>query len=278
MIIDWKKISNSIYTKIKQKIETLDKKPILWVILLWDDPVSLRYINQKRRLASFVWIWFVFKQLDKNTSEDKLINTIKEFNEDRNIAWFIIQLPLPKHINLNKVLNTIDPAKDVDWFHPINMWKILIWDNSWLIPCTPAWIMELLNSLDIDLRWKNITIIWRSNIVWKPMSALLINAWATVTICNSQTKKLSHFTRNSDIVITATWKPKLLTLDMINSETIIIDVWFSIVNSKIIGDADFDNINIAWIKITPVPGWVWPLTVAMLMKNILKASIWIWKI
>ena len=142
MIIDWKKISNSIYTKIKQKIETLDKKPILWVILLWDDPVSLRYINQKRRLASFVWIWFVFKQLDKNTSEDKLINTIKEFNEDRNIAWFIIQLPLPKHINLNKVLNTIDPAKDVDWFHPINMWKILIWDNSWLIPCTPAWIME----------------------------------------------------------------------------------------------------------------------------------------
>ncbi len=278
MIIDWKKISNSIYTGIKQKIERLEKKPILGVILVWEDAVSLRYINQKRRFASFVWMWFAFKQLEKNISEQKLLKTINEFNEDRNISWFIVQLPLPKHLNSKKILSTINPKKDVDWFNPINMWKVLIWNDSWLVPCTPAWIMELLNSLKIDLVWKNVTIIWRSNIVWKPIAALLINAWSTVTICNSKTKNIYNFTKESDIVISATWIPKILKLDMIKSETIVIDVWFSIINWKVFGDADFDNINIAWIKITPVPGWVWPLTVAMLMKNTLKAAIWLWKI
>lgn len=278
MIIDWTKISNSIYTGIKQKIERLEKKPILWVILVWEDEVSLRYINQKRRFASFVWMGFAYKQLDKNISEQKLLETIKEFNEDRNISWFIVQLPLPKHINPENITKAIEPNKDVDWFNPINMWKILIWDNSGLVPCTPAWIMELLNSLNVDLAWKNVTIIWKSNIVWKPMAALLINAWATVTVCNSKTKDIYKFTRESNIVISATWVPKLLKLDMVNSDTIVVDVWFSVVDWKVYGDADFDNIDIAWIKITPVPGWVWPLTVAMLIKNTLKAAIWIWKI
>lgn len=271
MIIEGKKIANYVYSNLKKAIETLEKKPILWVILVWQDPVSLRYVNQKRRLASFVGIWFALKELDKDVSEDKLIETIKEFNEDRNISWFIIQLPLPKNIDTNKILNCINPDKDVDWFSPKNMWKVLIWDDTGFVPCTPLWIMEIFKYLKTDLAWKNVTIIWRSNIVWKPLAALFINNQATVTVCNSKTPDIWSITQNADIIICAAWSPNLLTLDMIKSEAIVIDVWFSIIDGKVYWDADYKNMSIAWVNITPVPWWVWPLTVAMLMQNTFKS-------
>ncbi len=271
MRIDWKKITSSIYSKIKKEIESLDKKPILWVILVWKNPVSLRYIKQKERLATFCGMWFALKQLDHNIPEKKLIETIEEFNNDRNVSWYIVQLPLPKHIDTKKILRTINPNKDVDGFSPENVGKVMIWDNTGFIPCTPLWIIEIIKYLDINPEWKNITVIGKSNIVWKPIAALLMNAWATVTVCNSKTRDIRSFTSGADIVICAAGKPNLLTLDMIKMDTVVIDVWFTIVDWKILWDADFENIDIAGVQITPVPFGVWPLTVAMLMKNTLKA-------
>ena len=272
MIIDWKEIALKIYKDIKNKIEKLKKKPTLWAILVWNNSASLRYIKQKEKWAKYVWIWFNLVSLDESVSENELLEVIKKFNSDNNISWYIIQLPLPKHINTNKIINYIDPRKDVDWFHAKNQWKILIWDNSWLVPSTPAWIMEILSSMKVNLVWKIVTVIWRSNIVWKPTTALIMNAWATVINCNSKTPSIKDFTLKSDIIILAAWSPWLLSADMIKKDSIIIDVWFTIINNKIHWDAMFEEINNLWNKITPVPGWVWALTVAMLMKNTLKAS------
>jgi methylenetetrahydrofolate dehydrogenase (NADP+)/methenyltetrahydrofolate cyclohydrolase len=151
------------------------------------------------------------------------------------------------------------------------MWKIVLWEKSALAPCTPTWVMELFSKYDIKLSWKNAVVIGRSNIVGKPMANMLINAWATVTVCNSRTKDIKSFTKNADIVIIAIGKPEFLTLDMINDNTTVIDVWFTVVDGKIYGDAKYNEIEANGNAITPVPGGVWPMTVACLMKNVIKA-------
>ena len=276
MIIDWKKIASEMYEDLKKEISKLNIKPTLWAVLVWDNPSSLRYINQKKKWADYVWIKFELTKLSENINEDALLSVIDKLNKDDNISGYIVQLPLPDYINSTKVINAINPCKDLDWFHPENQWKVLIWDTTWLVPCTPAGIMKIIKSLEIELEWKVVCVVGRSNIVWKPVSALLINKWATVIACNSKTKNLREYTSKADIVITATWKPKLLSLDMINSNTIVIDVWFTVVWDKVYGDADFENINLVWNKITPVPWWVWSLTVAMLMNNTLKAELSKW--
>jgi methylenetetrahydrofolate dehydrogenase (NADP+)/methenyltetrahydrofolate cyclohydrolase len=147
----------------------------------------------------------------------------------------------------------------------------LLWDPSAFVPCTPAWIMKILEEQKVELEWKIVTVIWRSSIVWKPVISLLINAWATVICCNSKTKNLDKFTTQADIIITATWKPWLLKVNMVKVWAIVIDVWFTVIDWKIYWDADTKLINLVWWKITPVPWWVWAITVAMLMKNTLKA-------
>lgn len=271
MILDWKIVAEKIYNDIKNQVQILHRKPKLWAILVWNNSSSIRYINQKQKYANYVWIDFELFKFNENFSQNELLNVINKLNNNKNIDWYIVQLPLPKHIDEKIILNSISYSKDVDWFHPINQWKVVTWDKSWLIPCTPAWIIELFNYYNISLIWKNIVIIWRSNIVWKPIANLLINIQATVTICNSKTEKIDFFTKNADIIITATWNPKFLTMDKINKSTIIIDVWFTIINWKIYWDADYENIVNNWNDITPVPWWVWALTVAMLMKNTLKA-------
>lgn len=271
MIIDWKKIALEKYEEIKKTVKTIDKSLTLLAILVWNNPSSLRYIRQKKKWAEFVWINFVLDHLDENIKEEKLLEKIEQYNKDTKITWIMVQLPLPSHIYSKKVINLINPSKDVDWFNEKNQWKILIWDDSWLVPCTPLWVMEILKSLKIDLSWKIVTVIWKSNIVWKPLTMLLINASATVISCNSKTPDLKQFTKISDIVICAVWKPWLLTLDMINDKTIVIDVWFTVVDDKIYGDAKFEEINNNWNLITPAPGWVGPLTVANLMNNVIKS-------
>jgi methylenetetrahydrofolate dehydrogenase (NADP+)/methenyltetrahydrofolate cyclohydrolase len=271
MILDWKIVAEKVYNDIKKQVLKLKKKPKLWAILVWDNLSSIRYINQKQKWANYTWIDFELFKFDENISENELLNIVNKLNNDENITWYIVQLPLPKHINEKNIINSILPTKDVDWFHPINQWKVVIWDESWLTPCTPAWIIELFNYYNISLTWKNIVVIWRSNIVWKPVANLLINKQATVTICNSKTKNIDFFTKNADIVIIAIWSPKFLTVDKINKNTIVIDVWFTVIGDKIYWDANFENIVINWNDITPVPGWVGVLTVAMLMKNTLKA-------
>lgn len=272
MIIDWKKIAKEMYEKIKDEILITWKKLRLQAILVWNNSSSLRYISQKRKWAEYVWIDFKLEHLDESITEEALLGKIEEYNKDSNTTWILVQLPLPSHIDTKKVINLINPKKDVDWFHSENQWKILLWDDTWLFPCTPAWVMEIFNYLWLDLTWKLVTVIGRSNIVWKPLVAMLINSWATTICCNSKTKKIEEFTKISDIVICAAWSPGLLTLDMINSKTVVIDVWFTVVNDKIYWDVKFDEINNNWNMITPVPGWVWALTVANLMSNILKAD------
>lgn len=271
MIIDWKVIALNIYDTIKAEVSILKNKPTLWAILVWENPASLRYIAQKQKWADYTWINFKLIQLKEDISEKELLKQVNDFNKDENISWYIIQLPLPKHIDENLVIDSIKAEKDVDWFHPINQWKILIWDNSWLVPCTPAWIMKIFESEYIDLVWKEVCVIWRSNIVWKPITALLINAWATVISCNSKTNDISKYTKQADIVIVATWQPELLKENMLKKWSIIIDVWFTVIDGKIYWDAETNQINKAWHSITPVPGWVWALTVAMLMSNTLKS-------
>jgi len=269
MIIDWKEIAKNKYEEIKNKVKNIKPKLTLLAILVWNNPSSLRYIRQKKKWAEYVGIEFILDHLDENISEHELLQKIEHYNNDENITWIMVQLPLPKHIENKKIINLINPLKDVDWFNEKNQWKLLIWDESWLVPCTPAWIMEIIKSLNIDLAWKIVTVIWKSNIVWKPLTMLLINASATVISCNSKTKDLKQFTKISDIVICAVWKPGLLSLDMINDKTIVIDVWFTVINDKIYWDANFEEINNNWNLITPVPGWVGPLTVANLMNNVI---------
>lgn len=272
MIIDWKKIAWEMYERIKEEVMQTWKKLVLQAILVWNNPSSLRYIAQKRKWAEYVWIDFKLDHLDENTSENELLNTIEKYNNDENTTWILVQLPLPEQIDSKKVIDLINPKKDIDWFHSENQWKVLLWDYSGLIPCTPLWVIEIFNYLSIDLNWKLVTVIGRSNIVGKPLVALLINSWATTVCCNSKTKDIKQFTKKSDIVICAAGSPGLLTLDMINDKTIVIDVWFTVINDKIFGDAKFDEIEKNWNMITPVPGWVGALTVANLMNNVLKAS------
>ena len=271
MIIDWKKVALKIYDIIKKEVSGMSKNPTLWAILVWDNESSLRYINQKRKWAEYVWINFVLKRLAKDISEKELLDVIDSFNKDEDMSGYITQLPLPEHIDENKIINAISPEKDVDGFHPINQWKIMVWDDSGFAPCTPAGIIELLHSTEIGYVGKQVVVIGRSNIVWKPIINMLINQGATVISCNSKTPSLKKFTLDADIIITAAWKPWLLTANMIKKEAVVIDVWFTVIDGHIYGDAETKSIDELWAKITPVPGWVWALTVAMLMKNTLRS-------
>lgn len=214
---------------------------------------------------------FELKSFPEDVKEELILNQISEWNNSQSISGYIVQLPLPQHIDEQKIISAIRPEKDVDGFHPVNQGKLVIWDNSWLLPCTPAGIMEILRSYDISLRGKNVCVLGRSNIVWKPIALLCVNAWATVTVCNSATKNISDFTKKADIIITATGQAQILTADMVQSDSIIIDVGFSVVDGKIFWDADTNACLKKWASITPVPGGVWPMTVAMLLSNTLTA-------
>lgn len=276
MIIDWKKISENIYNTLKEEVSQISwEKPTLWAILIWEDSASLRYIKQKRKWADFVWMDFELKQFELSVTQEQLLEFIAWWNKNKKMSGYIVQLPLPKHIDEQKIIHAILPEKDVDWFHPVNQWKVLIWDDTGFAPCTPFGVMWIFDELELNLSWKEVVVIWRSNIVWKPVTAMLINKWATVISCNSRTPDINKFTKTSDIVICATWVPWLLKLENINDKTIVIDVWFTVIDWKIFWDADFDDIHENGNLITPVPGWVWRLTVANLLKNTLKAyKLW----
>lgn len=273
MIIDGKAIAQKHYEKLKERIEKLHKKPKLSAILVGDNEVSLRYIEQKRKWAKHVGIDFELIQMESSTDERKLLSKIKELNTDEKTNGIIVQLPLPTWINTNRVLRTISYKKDVDGFNPVNVGKVTVGDKTAFVPCTPAGIIKILEKEKIHVEGKNITIIGRSNIVGKPLAALLINAWATVTVCNSKTPHIEKHTAMSDIVISAAGCPGILKVNMIKVGTTVIDVWFTVKNGEILGDADFKNIEMVGNTITPVPGWVGPLTVAMLMENTLKAYL-----
>jgi methylenetetrahydrofolate dehydrogenase (NADP+) / methenyltetrahydrofolate cyclohydrolase len=278
MIIDGRQIAKKIYIELKSEVEKLNQKPCLAIILVWENSPSLRYIKQKRKWAEFIGYDFQLFEYPLDVSENTILEKIQALNNDSHIHGVMIQTPLPPYIHAQKIIDTIDPNKDIDGFHAINQWKIVLWDHSWLPACTPAGIIEILKHENIDLVWKYVVIVGRSNIVGKPLANMCINAWATVTVCNSKTPQIETFTQSADIVVMAAGSPKLLKKDMIDEKTIVIDVGFSVVDGEILGDADFKNIH-EHNTITPNPGWVGPMTVAFLMKNVLKAyNIQVWKI
>lgn len=272
MLLDGKKIAQDIYTDLEHQINSETNKPVLWAILVWDnDSPSLRYIRQKERNAEKVGMGFHLVHLPKETTEEQLLQEVIQLNTASHISGYIIQLPLPQHISTQKIIDAIDPSKDVDGFHPFNQWKILTWDTSGFIPCTPAGIMHILSHMNVSLNGKTAVVLWRSNIVGKPMVNLLINAWATVINCNSQTPDISVYTKKADIIISAVGKSRLITTDIVKPESVIIDVGFSLIDGEIFWDTDYMALHQNGHSVTPVPGWVGPMTVAMLLKNTLIA-------
>lgn len=272
MIINGKDIAGKIYEDLKNMVTKSTQKYCLVAVLVWDNSASLRYIAQKKKWAEYVGINFRLDQFDENISQTELLKHIDALNNDANITGYIVQLPLPDHIDPTPIINAIDPKKDVDGFHPQNQGKIMIWDDSGLVCCTPAGVMDMLKSIDFDLDWKIATVVGKSNIVGKPLANLLMNAWATVVSCDSKTPDISVYTKQSDLIIMAAGVPWLLKADMVNPWATIIDVGFTIQNGKVYWDADFENLESKVAAITPVPGWVGALTVANLMKNIIKAG------
>lgn len=274
MIIDGKKISLDIKNEVKQQVEKLNPlQPALAVILVGDNPASAVYVKNKKIACGYVGIRSEAFELPQQTSENELLNLIDRLNKDNTINGILVQLPLPKHIDEEKILLAISPDKDVDGFHPYNVGSMMIGKDTFL-PCTPAGIIQLLKRSNVEIQGKNCVVIGRSNIVGKPVSQLLLNENGTVTICHSKTKNLAEICKRADILVVAIGKAKFVTAGMISKGVVIIDVGMNRdENGKLCGDVDFDACKDIAAAITPVPGGVGPMTIAMLMKNCLKAAI-----
>ncbi|WP_456470403.1 bifunctional methylenetetrahydrofolate dehydrogenase/methenyltetrahydrofolate cyclohydrolase FolD [Caminibacter sp.] len=274
-IMDGKKLSSKIKEKVKKDVEELKKKgitPGLAVILVGDDPASHTYVGMKSKACKETGIYSVVHEFPESISEKELLSTIDMINENPNIHGLLIQLPLPKHIDTTKILERVSPKKDVDGFHPYNMGR-LVEGLDTFAPCTPLGVMELFKEYDIELKGKDVCIVGASNIVGKPMWALLLNAWATVDICHIETKDLKAHTKRADIVIVGVGKPNLITEDMVKEGVIVVDIGINkLPDGKLVGDVDFENVSKKASYITPVPGGVGPMTIAMLLKNTVKAA------
>lgn len=267
VLLDGKILSNKILETLEINIKRQAKKPILAVILVGEDPASQIYVRNKQKTAQKIGIESLVIELPADVSEENLIEHIHILNEDKNINAILVQLPLPKHINSNRVIEKIDPLKDVDGFHPINAGKLAIGQMPYSYPCTPKGIMKLLDSYNIKLEGLNAVVVGRSNIVGKPLAQMLLNNNTTVTIAHSKTKNLPDITKNADIVFTAIGKSNFLTAEMVKENAIIVDVGINRINNKLTGDVDFKSVEPKASFITPVPGGVGPMTIAMLMEN-----------
>lgn len=273
-IIDGKAVSSAVKEQIKSETAKLKEKGItvgLAVILVGDDPASKIYVANKKKACED--LGFVSEEylLPENTKTSELLELINVLNNEKSINGILCQLPLPKQIDEQTVINAISPLKDVDAFHPSNVGKIMIGDYDF-VPCTPAGIMEMLKYYNIEISGKNCVVIGRSNIVGKPMSMLLLHQNGTVTTCHSRTKDLSKYTREADILVSAVGKANFVTADMVKDGAVVIDVGMNRENGKLCGDVVFDEVSKKASFITPVPGGVGPMTIAMLMKNTLTAA------
>jgi len=274
-ILDGKKLSEKIKDQVKTEVDELKKEgitPGLAVILVGNNPASQTYVRMKKNACEKVGMYSVVHEFPENITEKELLSTIDMINENPNIHGLLIQLPLPKHIDTTKVLERVSPLKDVDGFHPYNMGR-LVEGLDTFAPCTPLGVMELFKEYNIDVYGKNVCVVGASNIVGKPMWALLVNEMATVDICHIATKDLKEHTKRADIVIVGVGKPNLITADMIKDGAIIVDIGINkLPDGKLVGDVDFENVSKKASYITPVPGGVGPMTIAMLLKNTLKAA------
>lgn len=273
-IIDGKQISLDIKNELKEKVAKYKEQGIeitLAVVKVGNDPASAVYVRNKEKACEYVGINSKTLALPEETTEEELLNVVKELNEDKNVNGILVQLPLPKHIDESKVLLTIDSTKDVDGFHPVNVGKMVIGEDTFL-PCTPAGIIEMIKRTDIDIEGKECVVIGRSNIVGKPMAMLMLKENATVTIAHSRTNDLKEVTKRADIIVAAIGKAKFVTADYVKEGAVVIDVGMDRdENGKLCGDVDFESVSKVASAITPVPGGVGPMTVTMLLVNCLRS-------
>lgn len=273
-LIDGKIISASVKERVKEEVEALKKEGIttgLAVIIVGEDPASKVYVANKKKACEMLGIISEEYALPENTTQEELLALIDELNNKTTINGILCQLPLPKHLDEQAVINAILPEKDVDAFHPQNVGKIMLGDYDF-VPCTPAGIMEMLQYENIDIAGKTCVVIGRSNIVGKPMGMLLLHQNGTVTICHSRTKDLASVCKNADILVAAVGRPNFVTADMVKEGAVVIDVGINRVDGKLVGDVDFESVKDKCSAITPVPGGVGPMTIAMLMQNTLTAA------
>lgn len=274
MIIDGKKISTEIKDELKEQVAKLKAEGVevtLAVVKVGEDPASAVYVRNKERACEYIGINSKKIEMPEETTEEELLQLVNDLNTDPAINGILVQLPLPKHIDENKILLAIDPMKDVDGFHPVNVGKMVIGEESFL-PCTPAGIIEMIKRSGLDIEGKECVIIGRSNIVGKPMAILMLRENATVTVTHSRTKDLPEVCKRADIIVAALGKAKFVTKDFVKEGAIIIDVGMDRdEDGKLCGDVDFDEVEPIASAITPVPGGVGPMTVTMLLVNCLRS-------
>lgn len=266
-IIDGKKLSAKIIEEVTEKVAKLDKKPHLVVVLVGEDPASELYVGMKEKTALRIGLKSTVLRYPENTDEQTVLDKIAELNNDEDITAILVQVPLPKHISEQKVIQAVAPQKDVDGFTTENIGRISIGLEPYAYPCTPLGIIKLLEEYKIEIEGKHAVVVGRSNILGKPMAQMLLNKNATVTICHSHTKNLAEITKTADILVAAVGKLKMITRDMIKPDCVVIDAGTTKIDGKTIGDVDFENISDMTSYITPVPGGVGPMTIACLMKN-----------
>ena len=269
-IINGKEVADKILRQIKEKVKTLKQKPGLAIVLVGNNPASEIYVNSKLKRAEETGFHVEKHALPKDVTQNQIMDLIDKLNQNKKIHAFIVQLPLPKQIDENFVIDSILPHKDADGFTPVNLGN-LVNSNNMLLPATARACLELIKSTKQKIEGKNAVIVGRSNIVGKPTALLLLQENATVTLCHSRTKNLAEHTRNADILVAAVGIPKLIKKDMVKKNAIVIDVGINRTSEGIVGDVDFENVKDVAGYITPVPGGVGPMTIAMLLDNTLKA-------
>lgn len=271
-IIDGKSIATGIRAKIKEEVARLTKKPKLVVVLVGDDPGSAVYVRNKEKACAEVGMESFVYRFSSDTSQEQVLGVLEELNQDKSVNGILVQLPLPSHLDENKIIAMVSPAKDVDGIHPQNLGKLVRGEEPPFTPCTPTGIMELIKSTGVGIKGKEAVVVGRSNIVGKPTAILLLKEHATVTICHTRTQDLSSHTRRADILVVAAGCPKVIGKEMVKEGSIIIDVGTNRLETGLAGDVDFDGVKDKTGFITPVPGGVGPMTIAMLLSNTLKAA------
>ncbi|WP_205732145.1 bifunctional methylenetetrahydrofolate dehydrogenase/methenyltetrahydrofolate cyclohydrolase FolD [Helicobacter pylori] len=275
VLLDGQALAYDIEKDLKNKIQIITaqthKRPKLAVILVGKDPASITYVNMKIKACQRVGMDFDLKTLQENITEAELLSLIKDYNTDQNISGVLVQLPLPRHIDSKMVLEAIDPSKDVDGFHPLNIGKLCTQKESFL-PATPMGVMRLLKHYHIGIKGKDVAIIGASNIIGKPLSMLMLNAGASVSVCHILTKDISFYTQNADIVCVGVGKPDLIKASMLKKGAVVVDIGINHLNDgRIVGDVDFNNVQKVAGFITPVPKGVGPMTIVSLLENTLIA-------
>jgi methylenetetrahydrofolate dehydrogenase (NADP+)/methenyltetrahydrofolate cyclohydrolase len=271
-LLDGKKLSLEIKEELKNELANYNRKVGLAVVLVGNDKASALYVSMKKKACEYVGINSISVELPEDISQEELESRVLKLNRDSKVDGILVQLPLPKHLNTDKILELIDPKKDVDGFHPINVGGVLTGLDTFA-PCTPLGMVELLDKYKIDIQGKNVVVVGASNIVGKPIASLLLNRNATVEICHIYTQNLKEHTLKADILIVAVGKENLIEANMVKEGAVVLDVGINkTVEGKIVGDVDFENVSKKASYITPVPGGVGPMTIAMLLKNTVKSA------